>query len=56
MSKWIYRQFAGEWMTRCPYCHWQTRGRVQLCGRCKGIFSEELYAKLRQLSKALPIK
>ena len=57
MNKWITRQFAGKWVTRCPHCghiksHDAKPPETWIC-QCKSIVNEETYKRLTKLGKAL---
>uniref|UniRef100_A0A6M3LV03 Uncharacterized protein n=1 Tax=viral metagenome TaxID=1070528 RepID=A0A6M3LV03_9ZZZZ len=57
MAKWITKQFAGKWVTRCPYCnHMKAYDSLPpetwIC-QCKAIVNGETYKRLTKLSRAL---
>jgi len=56
--KWIVKQFAGEWVTRCPRCHHlKRRGNKKppdtwVC-QCGAVVNEETCKRMDKLSKVI---
>lgn len=55
---WIVKQWAGQWVRRCPYCKRIEHSAHELqdnftCPHCHAIVNPELYRSLNRLSKAI---